>query len=99
MAENRCVQSNSQFTVEIRKRKSVVYEVAVLEIGKSWVHVEQASISRGREPLASKGISITATASSRIQQDGVGWSVVSSMPEEAQYNLAFVLHPNPSVVC
>jgi hypothetical protein len=29
---------------------------------------------------------------------GVGWSVVSSMPEEAQYNLAFVLHPNPSVV-
>jgi len=56
MAENRCVQSNSQFTVEIRKRKSVVYEVAVLEIGKSQVHAEQASISGGREPLASKGI-------------------------------------------
>jgi hypothetical protein len=56
MAENRCVQNNSQFTVEIRKRKSVVYEVAVLEIGKSRVHVEQASISGGREPLASKGI-------------------------------------------
>jgi hypothetical protein len=29
---------------------------------------------------------------------GVGWSVVSSTLEEAQCNLAFVLHPNPSVV-
>jgi hypothetical protein len=52
------VQSDSQFTVEIRKRKSVVYEVAVLEIGKSRVHAEQASISGGREPLASKGMSL-----------------------------------------
>jgi hypothetical protein len=59
MVENRCVQSNSQFTVEIGKRKPVVYEVAVLEIGKSRVHAEQASISGGREPLASKGISPT----------------------------------------
>ena len=39
MAENRRVQSNAQFTVEIHKRKSVVYEVAVLEsekVGFMW---------------------------------------------------------------
>ena len=68
MAENRCAQSNSQFTVEIRKRKSVVYEVAVLEIGKSRI---RAFVSR--KALCQQQISIYIVYSTATEYMSLFW--------------------------